>query len=264
MKALERYRGELARLEVLDPERERELARACRRGDEGARRRLVEATLPFVVFLARRYVRWGVPLEDLIQQGNLGLLEAVARFDPDKGCRLSSYAQFWIRAAIREYVVRQHRAVRLGTTRTERRALWMYRRGEARDAAALAEASGMPLAVAERLVRVLGSPDLRLDDRADGTGSRVERLSDPEADPEREAGRRRERERVRAAVRAVLPALDARERRILEARLMSDAPTTLEALGAEMGVTKERVRQLEVRLRHKLQVELAAVRPEAA
>lgn len=257
MTALEQYRGQLARLETLDPEEERVLALACRQGDPEARRQLVEATLPFVVYIARRYMRWGVPFEDLIQQGNVGLLEGVARFDPDRGCRLASYAQFWIRAEIRDYVVRHHRAVRLGTTRTERRALWLYRRGEAREAAALAEASGMTTAGAERLVRVLGTPDLRLDASGDGFDARVERFADPAADPEGDALRRMACERVRAAVGRAFPTLCAREQRILRDRLMTDAPVTLEALGAEMGISKERVRQLEARLRDKLRAELS-------
>ncbi|MFW5877023.1 MAG: sigma-70 family RNA polymerase sigma factor [Myxococcota bacterium] len=255
---MDQYRGQLARLETLDPEQERVLATACREGDPEARRRIVEATLPFVLYVARRYMRWGVPFEDLIQQGNVGLLEGVARFDPDRGCRLASYAQFWIRAEIRDYVVRQHRAVRLGTTRSERRALWLYRRGETREVAALAEASGMTEAGAERLVRVLGSPDLRLDANGHGFDAHVERFADPDADPEREALRRMARKRVRAAVGRALPTLGPRERRILQDRLMTDAPATLEALGAEMGISKERVRQLEVRLREKLRTELSA------
>ncbi|MCZ7682892.1 MAG: sigma-70 family RNA polymerase sigma factor [Sandaracinaceae bacterium] len=163
MDALSRYRVELARLRPLDRESEAELGRAARCGDVDARRALVESALPLVTHVARRYLRWGLPLEDLIQQGNIGVLEAVARFDPERGCRLARYAQYWVRAQIREFVVHQHRAVRLGTTRGERRAIRLYRRGEARSPEELAALSGISHDAAARLVPLLNARDVRLD-----------------------------------------------------------------------------------------------------
>src|SRR5690606_6523610 len=103
---LERYRASLQYIELLDAESERELAARWLEGDRRAGDRLVEASLPFVLRIAREYRRWGVPLDDLVQQGNLGLLKAAAKFDPDKNCRLVTYAAYWIRAEIRDYVVR--------------------------------------------------------------------------------------------------------------------------------------------------------------
>ena len=99
-------------------------------GDQHAGTQIVEACLPFVVSIALEYRRWGVPLEDIIQQGNVGLLKAAAKFDPERECRLATYAAYWIRAEIREYVVRAFRVVRLGTTKGERRALRAYRTRE--------------------------------------------------------------------------------------------------------------------------------------
>ena len=116
------------RVDILDAETERELAQSWTEGNEAAGVRLIESSLPFVISIAREYRRWGVPLEDLVQQGNLGLLKAASKFDPEKQCRLITYAAYWIRAEIRDYVVRSYRIVRLGTTRTERRAMRAFRR----------------------------------------------------------------------------------------------------------------------------------------
>ncbi|HEY2369641.1 MAG TPA: sigma-70 family RNA polymerase sigma factor, partial [Polyangiaceae bacterium] len=125
--SLQAYRARLNHVEPLTREQERDLALKYQKGDRDAGRRIVEACLPFVVAIAIEYRRWGVPLEDVIQQGNVGLMRAVAKFDTTKECRLATYAAYWIRAEIREYVVRGYRVVRLGTTKAERRALRAYR-----------------------------------------------------------------------------------------------------------------------------------------
>ena len=99
---LDQYRASLRRVETLDADAERELAREWADGNQAAGARLIESSLPFVISIAREYRRWGVPLEDLVQQGNLGLLKAASKFDPDKNCRLITYAAYWIRAEIRD------------------------------------------------------------------------------------------------------------------------------------------------------------------
>src|SRR5262249_6441567 len=114
---LSAYRRSLSRVQVLDRQTERDLARRWVAGDKRAGQKIIEACLPFVVSIAIEYRRWGVPLEDIVQQGNLGLLKAAAKFDPNRDCRLATYAAYWIRAEIREYVVRAFRVVRLGTTK---------------------------------------------------------------------------------------------------------------------------------------------------
>src|SRR4029077_1894893 len=141
--ALKVYRDNLSSVQPLDRETERELAKRWIAGDKRAGEKIVEACLPFVISVALEYRRWGVPLEDIIQQGILGLLKAASKFDPDKQCRLATYAAYWIRAEIREYVVRAFRVVRLGTTKGERRALRYYRRTKSSDAREVAEASGL-------------------------------------------------------------------------------------------------------------------------
>mgnify|MGYP002039668246 CR=1 FL=1 len=170
---MDRYRASLEHVRTLDPAEELELARRWRDGDERAGHRLVEASLPFVISIAREYRRWGMPLEDLVQQGNLGLLKAAAKFDPTRECRLVTYAAYWIRAEIREYVVHGYRIVRLGTTRTERRAMRAYRRSALESPEHMAEVSGMPLKRARKLWPLLGNRDVSLDVRYDdrvGTG----------------------------------------------------------------------------------------------
>jgi len=161
--ALDRYRASLRRVEILDAESERELAQSWADGNQPAGARLIESSLPFVISIAREYRRWGVPLEDLIQQGNLGLLKAASKFDPEKNCRLITYAAYWIRAEIRDYVVRSYRIVRLGTTRTERRAMRAFRRKTFESAQTLAEESGMPLRRAKQLWPLLARGDVSLD-----------------------------------------------------------------------------------------------------
>ncbi len=130
-----------ARTTLEPPKREHELADLYRGGDRDAGRKLIAACLPFVVTIALEYRRWGIPLEDLVQEGNMGLLKGAERFDPDRGCRLATYAAYWIRAEIREYVARGYRIVRLGSSKSERRALRVYRKTHERDLAGVGRSS---------------------------------------------------------------------------------------------------------------------------
>lgn len=251
-----RYIRSLGHRPPLDAEEERDLARRWAAGDEAAGRRIIEACLPFVIKVARGYGRWGIPLEDLIQQGNLGLLKAAAKFDPDKDCRLITYASYWIRAEIRDYVVRGYRIVRLGSTATERRAIRAFRRSSVEGPDELAAASGMPLRRAKKLWALLGSSEVPLDAGPDGTPL-VERFQGTADTPEEEAARNVRLRGVRERLPAILAELGERERRIVEARMLSDEPCTLRELGKELGICRERVRQLETQARGKLRVALA-------
>jgi RNA polymerase sigma-32 factor len=263
--SLDHYRRELSDVAPLEPDEERALAAAWRAGDRDAGERLVSASLPFVIKIAKEYRRWGVPMEDLIQQGNLGLLRAATKYDPEQGCRLITYAVYWIRAEIREHVVRGYRIVRLGTTRTERKAMRAFRRDGVDSAEQLAKLSGMPVARAKRLWPLLTQRDFALDAATDERGPAVERLRDKVLDsPEDIVSRAQQIDGVRARLGEALSLLSARERQIVEERFLIDEPRTLESLGAELGVSKERVRQLEARARDKLRVSLAAYEPVAA
>ncbi len=259
----DRYRDSLSHVKPLSREVERQCALDWANGDERAGVKLIEASLPFVIRIAREYRRWGVPLEDLVQQGNLGLLKAAKKFDPERDCRLVTYAAYWIRAEIRDYVVRGYRIVRLGTTRTERRAMRLFRRRGFESVEELIEESGMPPARAKKLWPLLTRGDVSLDVTYDDRGPGVDRVPGALPTPEDVFARNEEISGVRAALREALTALTDRERRIVNARAMASEPRTLADLGKEMGVSKERIRQLEARAHGKLRVQLAPFRSVA-
>ena len=254
--SLRAYRNGLSAFHTLDRETERQLARDWALGNQRAGAKIIEACLPFVVSIALEYRRWGVPLEDIIQQGNLGLLKAAHKFDPKRECRLATYAAYWIRAEIREYVVRAFRVVRLGTTKAERRALRAFRRSKTTDPAALAEISGLSEERVRLLLPLLSGKELSLDMSTNDMPPAIERLSSHGASPEDETARGEMAAQAGRAVRAAVGELDARERMIVEERLMKEDPPTLQELGLRLGVSKERVRQLEERARTKLRGEL--------
>jgi RNA polymerase sigma-32 factor len=262
--AMRAYRSSVAEIVPLDREEERELARRWRAGDKRAGDRLVTACLPFVISIALEYRRWGVPLEDIVQQGNIGLLRAASKFDLDRECRLATYAAYWIRAEIRDFVVRAYRVVRLGTTKAERRALRTYRKTHETDPEALAASAGMSRERAEQLLPLLTAREASLDARTDEHGSLFERVAGSGPTPEDEASARQRRTRAQSAVGEALSGLTDREQMIVRERLMSDDPRTLQELGAKLGVSKERVRQIEERACGKLRAKLVDMRDEAA
>ncbi len=255
--SLAAYRTSLAGIRALDREVERDLAKRWAAGDQRAGARIVEACLPFVVSIALEYRRWGVPLEDIIQQGNLGLLKAASKFDPDKECRLATYAAYWIRAEIREFVVRAFRVVRLGTTKAERRALRAYRKTRTTDAAALAQLSGLSEERVRLLLPVLSGRETSLDAAVNDLPPAIDRLAAASPSPEDEASHDEVIAVAGRAVRDAVDVLDDREKMIVRARLMTEDPPTLQELGQKLGVSKERVRQIEERARTKLRGELA-------
>lgn len=262
---LRRYRADIAGGLQLTREEEHKLAVRYRQGDREAGPMLVRACLPFVITIAKEYRRWGTPLEDLIQQGNLGLLKAVEKFDPKKECRLATYAAYWIRAEIREYVVRAYRVVRLGTTKGERKVLRLYRRTGESNPAVLAEASGLSEERVREILPLISSREVRLEGPRSGSSSSQEpegrdgfeaRLAAPGPSPEEEASRGELSKARGASVAKALALLPEREQLIVKVRLMNDEPLTLEQLGTMLGVSKERVRQLEDRARMRLRGEL--------
>jgi len=224
---LDRHRA--ASFELLDREQEAALADRVRRGDRAAASRLVQANLRHVIHIAAEYRRWGVPVDDLVQQGCLGLLKAAARFDPasvaaqhDGSGSLRAYAAYWIRAEIRDYVVRSYRIVRLGTTRTERRALRAYRTSSIANPEELAARTGMPPARCNLLWPLLAHGDQSLDADVGGMGPGRERLRDVAPDPEGVAMRRESVSHAREQVEHALSELTDRERRIVWARMAVD------------------------------------------
>lgn len=251
------YRRTLSGVKVLDRETERDCARRWAAGDKRAGQKLIEACLPFVVSIALEYRRWGVPLEDIVQQGNLGLLKAASKFDPEREVRLATYAAYWIRAEIREYVVRAFRVVRLGTTKGERRALRAYRKTKTTDPAELARISGLSEERIRLLLPLLAARETSLDVSTNDAAPATERIPGTLPSPEEEAAQSEQQARAGVAVNAAVEHLDQRERMIVRERFMKDEPPTLQELGGRLGVSKERVRQLEERARMKLRGELA-------
>jgi RNA polymerase sigma-32 factor len=253
------YRTQLASQATLTAEEEHALATRFREGEKDAGRRLIEACLPFVMTIALEYRRWGLPLEDIVQEGNIGLLKAAERFDPDRGCRLATYAAYWIRAEIREYVARGYRIVRLGSSKSERRALRIYRKTHERDPEALAELSGLSEERATELLPLLMARDVSLERTPSDSKAPVDRLASDTRNPEEEACLADERHQLKEALEQVVAELSPRERRIVNERWLTDEPETLEQLGVAFGVSKERVRQLEERAKKRMRERLSAI-----
>jgi RNA polymerase sigma-32 factor len=259
--ALSFYRVELSRRPQLTPALERDLAERYKSGERAAAGRLIEGCLSCVVAIAWEYRRCGLPLEDLVQEGNLGLLKAVERFDPGRGVRLSKYAAYWIRAEIREYVARQYRIVRPGSSKGERRALWLYRRTREQRPEALAAMCGMSTERVTELLPLLMACDVSLSPQPTDDGpSLVDRLSDGAGSPEDALCDVDQKDHLQAAVAAILAELPPRDQDIVRRRLLAEDPVTLEQLGATWGVTRERVRQLEERLKVRMRVRLEQLR----
>lgn len=262
--SLRTYRESIGQFSPLDRDVERDLAKRWRAGDKRAGEKIVQACLPFVIGIALEYRRWGIPLEDIIQQGNVGLLRAAQKFDPDRECRLATYAAYWIRAEIREYVVRTFRVVRLGTTKAERRALRAYRTTRETDPAKLAKVSGLPEERVRLLLPLLAARETSLSSGTTDMPSIAERLPSSVSDPEEQATSRELSARAKTAVHSAMGVLSDREQLIVKERFLKEDPLTLEELGHRLGVSKERVRQLEERARGKLRGQLEEVWAEAS
>ncbi len=257
---LARYMAELAKHPPISREEEHALAVRWREdGDVAAARMLVLANLRLVVKIAMEYRRAWINTLDLIQEGNLGLLQALHRFDPYQGVKLSSYAAYWIRAYILKYIIDNIRIVRLGKTRAERKLFFrlnkerreLERRGFEVAPKLLAER----LDVSERDVTAmqqrLSEPELSLNApvRRDESSSELgDFVSGGGATAEQDVGDAEMRAVFLERVREFAKELDERDRRILDERILAEEPRTLQELGADFGVTRERVRQLEVRL----------------
>lgn len=254
------YRRSLADVPRLNPDEERVLAERWQAGDRAAGDQLIKSCLSLVVAIAIEYRRWGISLEDIIQQGNVGLLKAIRKFDPTRGVRLATYASYWIRADIREFVVNAYRVVRIGTTKAERRALRAYRTSQARDVDSLAEVSGLSRERVEMILPLLASREASLDVEIGDSGTAFsDMLFSNDPSPEDAVSEDEIKSFAQGHVAEALTHLSDRERMIIEERFFTEEPPSLQELGDRMGISKERVRQLEERARKKLQRELSSV-----
>jgi RNA polymerase sigma-32 factor len=276
-----RYISQAMQVPLLAAEHETELARRWRRGDEKALHELVTAHLRLVVAIAGRYRSYGLMLGDLVQEGNVGLMLAAARFDPERQVRFSTYASWWIRSAIQEFILRNWSIVRAGTSAAQKALFfnlrWLKARierdGEARlDAAAMARIA-QALKVSPREVEAMANRLAGLDQSLnepvgdEGSDQWLDFLADSRANPEEEVMARHDLAVRRAWLAAALRDLTPRERHIVRARVLADDRLTLEELGGELGITKERVRQIEHKAIAKLRatvLRFAAVAPAAS
>lgn len=259
---IDQYVSEINRYKLLSREQEMELAERYRdTGDLQAAHNLVTANLRFVVKISHEYRGYGFKLLDLVQEGNIGLMMAVKKFDPDKGNRLISYATWWIRAYINNYVIRSWSLVKVGTTQQQRKLFFKLRQTRAKvDREAGPGERGTQMQIAERL-NVRESDVIEMEQRLAGhdaslnavvnDGSNdafIDVLEDDGDNQEQETIRKGEIAQVRDAVDALRPTLTEREIYVLENRTLSDEPAALTQLGDELSLSRERVRQIEKKL----------------
>ncbi len=274
------YLASLRQQRALAREEERSLAVAYRQGDRGAGDRLIEAHLALVVHVAKRYRGYGIPISELVGEGNIGLCEALRRFDAERGIRFATYARHWIRAFVLAHALRQSRMVGIGVGTQQSKLFFGLMRARARLTAELGE--GDPK-MAERLAALFGVSEARVSDALArltahdssldapvGEGghpsTHLDLLRDPSPSPAELMEQSETAERLRDVVCEVWSQLDERERVIVQHRLLPGDrdPRSLAELGRRLGVTRERVRQLEVVVRHKLQRALSARLPDFA
>ncbi|HKI15418.1 MAG TPA: RNA polymerase sigma factor RpoH [Roseiarcus sp.] len=264
---LARYLQEIKRFPMLEPQEEYMLAKRWREhGDREAAHKLVTSHLRLVAKIAMGYRGYGLPIGEVISEGNVGLMQAVKRFEPDKGFKLATYAMWWIRASIQEYILRSWSLVKMGTTASQKKLFFNLRKAKSRISALddgdlrddQVESISKRLGVNKQDVvdmnrRLGGDASLNSPLREGGEGEWQDWLVDESADQEAQLADREESDARMGALRSALTVLNPRERRIFEARRLADEPITLEELSAEFGVSRERVRQIEVRAFEKVQ-----------
>ena len=270
---LSRYLTEIRKFPLLEPEEEYMFAKAWREHeDPEAARRLVTSHLRLVAKIAMGYRGYGLPLSEVVAEGNVGLMQAVKRFEPDKGFRLATYAMWWIRAAIQEYILRSWSLVKMGTTAAQKKLFFNLRKAK-NKISAIEEGDLTPehtkeiarqLAVPEEEVTNMnrrlsgGDSSLNAPMRADGESEWQDWLADDTMDQETRLAEAEEMGERHNLLSNAMGELSERERDIIEARRLRDDPATLEELSQKYGVSRERVRQIEVRAFEKLQQQMKA------
>jgi RNA polymerase sigma-32 factor len=273
---LSRYLEEIRRFPMLEPQEEYMLAKRWREHDDrDAAHKLVTSHLRLVAKIAMGYRGYGLPISEVVSEGNVGLMQAVKRFEPEKGFRLATYAMWWIKASIQEYILRSWSLVKMGTTANQKKLFFNLRKAKSKISA-LEEGDMRPeqvqtiakrLGVTEQDViemnrRLGGDASLNSPIRDDGDpGEWQDWLVDTTPNQEVRMAEGEEYDHRHKALTGAMSVLNPRERRIFEARRLADEPMTLEDLAAEFGVSRERVRQIEVRAFEKVQ---AAVKSEIA
>jgi RNA polymerase sigma-32 factor len=265
---LSRYLQEIRKFPMLTAEEELELSKRWRdKEDLEAAHKLVTSHLRLVAKIAMGYRGYGLPVGELISEGNVGMMQAVKRFDPDRGFRLATYAMWWIRAAIQEYILHSWSLVKMGTTAAQKKLFFNLRRLKGQmqaiddgdlqpeQVAKIATTLGVPEQDVVSMNRRLAAPDHSLNApvRADSEGEWQDWLVDEGESQETELADREEYSGRKALLGGALKGLNDRERHILIERRLKDNPTTLEDLSQQYNISRERVRQIEVRAFEKLQ-----------
>jgi RNA polymerase sigma-32 factor len=266
---LSHYLNEIRRFPMLEPQQEYMLAKSyLEHDDRDAAHQLVTSHLRLVAKIAMGYRGYGLPIGEVVSEGNVGLMQAVKRFDPERGFRLATYAMWWIKASIQEYILRSWSLVKMGTTANQKRLFFNLRKVKsqisalddgdlnAEQAATIAKRLNVSEAEVHSMNRRLsGDASLNAPIRASEgeSGEWQDWLADESESQESILVEQDELEQRRAMLMEALEILDKREKRIFEARRLSDDPLTLEKLSGEFGVSRERVRQLEVRAFEKVQ-----------
>jgi RNA polymerase sigma-32 factor len=258
------YMASLRHLPRLDRNEEHAVAKRYQKTrDAKLAQRLINSNLKLVVKLAHEYTRAHRNLLDLIQEGNVGLVQAVEKYDPDRGVKLSSYAAWWIRAYMLRYILQNARIVRLGTTATQRKLFFNLRKEKAKlermgfspTTARVAKAMRVPETEVIDMEQRLGAPDASLDapiDREDGSRSRLDLIESPLAQPDAIAEGTEFSQRLHETLMAFAGKLKGRDRALFDQRLVNESPATLQELGDQFGISRERTRQLEMRLMARL------------
>ena len=270
---LSRYLAEIRKFPLLEPQEEYMLAKRWREHeDTEAAHKLVTSHLRLVAKIAMGYRGYGLPIGDMIAEGNIGLMHAVKRFEPERGFRLATYAMWWIRASIQEYILRSWSLVKMGTTAAQKKLFFNLRRVKGQIEALedgdlkpehvedIAHKLGVPEEEVVNMNRRLSSPDSSLNTPL-GAESELEWqdwLPDETPDQESRLADSDELQERQTLLSAALDELTPRERDILEARRLRDEPVTLEDLSVKYGISRERVRQVEVRAFEKLQQKMKA------
>jgi RNA polymerase sigma-32 factor len=270
---LSRYLSEIRRYPMLTPEEELNLAKRWQtEGDLDSAHKLVTSHLRLVAKIAMGYRGYGLPIGELISEGNVGMMQAVKRFDPDRGFRLATYAMWWIRAAIQEYILHSWSLVKMGTTAAQKKLFFNLRRlkGQMQQiddgdlppeaVAKIAKDLDVPEADVVSMNRRLTAPDHSLNApvRADGEGEWQDWLVDDSESQESQLADQQELSGRQALLADALKTLNERERHILVERRLKDNPTTLEDLSQVYDISRERVRQIEVRAFEKVQKSMKA------
>ncbi len=258
------YLAEIDRYPLISKQEEYDLGvRLREKGDRDAAKKLITSNLRFVVKVANEYRNYGLRMMDLVQEGNIGLLMAVKKFDPYKGYRLITYAVWWIKAYIQEYIIKNWSIVKIGTTQAQKKLFYKLRQAKEKlglgaDSKSIAASLDVKEGDVDEMELRMGARDYSLDASIgeEGNAAPVDLIACTKANQEEIVAEAQEKAVIKKDVGEAVSAMKERDRFIIEKRLMADEPMTLQEVGDHLGVSRERARQLEVRIKENLRSSL--------